>query len=182
MYFELIINIETDFGIKRPDDMPEELIFITGSKITLPVTDPMVFTTKAESGDTIPDYWDGGVPIMSERFVKLIEDAGVDNIEKFPAIVKSINDSTIWSGYYAINIIGMVKCADLNKSTYTEIFPDNYDFEELAIVASKAHGALLFRLQESPSTIIIHKSVGKHILKNDPDEELIGWDVKEIIQ
>lgn len=74
------------------------------------------------------------------------------------------------------------QCADLAASDYTEIFDGLYDFDELAIDSAKTNEALLFRLQESPSTMIMHKSIGKYLMQNDPDQQLNGWDVEEIIQ
>lgn len=182
MYFELTIDTFFDCSIERPDGLPSTLCLIDGTAITDTVDNPFVFKTKATEGEILPDFWANGFPAMSERFVTLLEEAGVDNLQKFPAIVKSEIDDTVWDNYYLVNILDLISCADLPNSDYTETFPGNYDFDDLAINAEKAKGALLFRLQESPSMIIIHKTVGKYIMENDPDEELKGWDVKEIIQ
>lgn len=184
MYFELTIDILSDFGIDRPDaaELPLLVSFISGSFITESIDTPMVFATNATASDQVPDFWGEGMPIMSKRFLALLEEAGVDNLQTFPAVVKSKVNGDVWEGYFAVNILGLIQCADLGKSTYTEIFPGSFEFDELAIDASLAKDALLFRLQESPSTIIMHKSVGKHLRRSDPDGLLTGWDVKVIIQ
>ena len=182
MYYELTEDILFDFGIREPNGMPYDISFLCGVPIDQPLEDPIVFTTKATKGDTIPDFWNTAMPAVSQRFVDLWEGAGVDNLQKFPAIVKSINDGTVWDGYYAVNILGIVKCADLSLSEYDEIFPGNYSFDTLAIDASLAKGLLIFRLHESPSTILIHKSVGKYIGQQDPNRELKGWAAKKVIQ
>lgn len=182
MYFELTIDILTDFGINRPDDLPTSLCLINGTKISDPIDAPFIFKTSAKKDDILPDFWGNGFPAMSKRFVTLLNEAGVDNLQTFPALVKSETDGTVWDNYFLVNILGLIQCADLSHSVYTEIFPGNYDFEELAIDTEKAQGCLLFRLEESPNTIIIHKSVGKYIMENDPDDDIKGWDVKEISQ
>lgn len=182
MYFQLTIDILYDFGIDEPKDLPMELDFINGSLITVPVANPLVFTTNAVAGDIPPDFWGEGMPAMSKRFVTLLEGAGVDNIQKFPAIVRSEEDETVWNDYFAVNILGMIKCVDFSKSKYTEIFPGHYDFDVIAIDAEKAKGALLFRLQENPGIILIHKSVGKYIGEKDKNRELVGWKAKKVIQ
>lgn len=182
MYFELTIDILFDCAIKKPDELPSTLSLIDGTTINESIDNPFVFKTKATEGDILPDFWGSSFPAMSEKFVTLLEEAGVDNLQKFPAVVKSEIDGTVWDNYFLVNILDLIECADLSNSDYDEIFPGNYDFDDLAIDAEKAEGALLFRLQESPSTIIIHKTVGKYIMENDPDEELVGWDVKEIKQ
>jgi len=178
MYFELTIDILTDFGINRPDDLPASLCLINGSTINDPIDNPFVFQTKAAKGDIPPDFWGNSFPAMSGRFIALLEEAGVNNLQKFPAVVKSEIDGTVWDDYFLVNILDSIQCADLSKSIYTEIFPGNYDFEDLAIDSEKIKDTLLFRLEESPSKIIIHKSVGKYIMENDPDEIIKGWDVK----
>lgn len=182
MYFQLTIDKFYDFGIEEPKDLPLELDFSNGSLITEAIQEHIVFSTNASKGDQLPDFWDSSIPAVSKRFVELLEGAGVNNIQKFPAIVKSEEDETIWDGYFAVNILGVIACADLNKSDYTEIFPGSYSFNELAIDARKANGALLFRLEEDPSIILIHKSVGKYIAQMDPDDTLVGWDAVEVIQ
>ena len=182
MYFQLSINIIYDFGIHEPKNMPLEPDFMNGSSIEMSTETPMVFTTNASSGDKLPDFWDSGIPVMSAEFVKLVEGAGVDNIQKFPIVVKSDKDNTIWENYFAINIIGLVKCVDFDKSEYIEVFPGSFEFDTLAINAEDAKGYLLFRLQEDPSTILIHKSVGKYIGEHDPERKLVGWSARKVIQ
>jgi len=182
MYFELTVDILSNFSIEEPAGLPLKLDFMTGSIITVPIEKPIVFTTNAAAGNPVPDYWDSGIPVMSARFVKLLEEAGVSNIQKFPALVKSEEDGTVRDNYFAVNIIGIFQCVDFDKSDYTETFPGHYIFEQLAIGPGIPKGELLFRLYENPGTIIIDKCVGKHIMLNDPDETLTGWDVRDVIQ
>jgi hypothetical protein len=183
MYFELTVDpFFEGFSIDRPDDIPWDLTLINGSSITHEIEIPFEFKTNAVVGDVLPDFWSRGFPAMSKRFVSILEASGVDNLQKFPAVVKSEKDGTLWEGYYLVNILGLIQCADLSRSKYTEIFPGSFKFDELAIDAEKTKGALLFRLQECPYMILIHKSVGKHIMLSDPDETLVGWDVNEIVQ
>jgi hypothetical protein len=142
----------------------------------------MVFTTNAKAGETRRDFLDSEFPIMSKRFLELFQGAGVDNLQTFPIIIKSEGDGTIWKDYFGVNVLGVIACADLSKSTYDEIMPDHYIFDELAIDAKKAKGALLFRLQEDSTSIIMDGSVGKYIMSKDPDDTMTGWDADEIIQ
>jgi len=184
MYFTLVNNIklESDITIQEPKNLPVELDFIGGNIIDIPVDNPMVYTTNAKAGDTLRDFLKGSFTIMSKRFLNLLKEGGADNLQVFPAIIKSDVDGTIWDDYFGVNIIGLISCADLSKSTYSEIMPGHYRFKELAINAEKAHGALLFRLKEHSPTIIIHRSVGRYIKEHDPDKTLLGWSVGKIIQ
>lgn len=182
MYFELTIDPFFDYGISPADYPPWDITFVGGSVITEEIDDPFVFRTNAERAEQLPDFWSAGYPAMSKRFVELLEGAGVDNLQKFPAVVESEVNGTVWDDYLLVNILDVIECADLERSTYTEIFPGGYSFDTLAIHAEKADGTLLFRLEESASTILIHKRVGTHIGDMDPDRELQGWEAKEVIQ
>lgn len=182
MYFQLIRDKFFEVGIVKSEDLPLESSFITGSAITQVADTPWVFMTNASTRESLPDFSGGSIPVMSQRLLSLFAQAGVDNLQKFPILVKSEVNEAVWDGYFAVNVLGMIQCADLSKSEYDEICPDLYDFDVLAIDANQTKGALLFRLQESPSRLIMHKSVGKYIMENDPGNTLTGWDVEEIIQ
>lgn len=184
MYLILKNNIflEPEIGLREPKNLPKGLAFIHGQMITMPVENPMVLTTNAKAGDTMIDFQDGSFPVMSKRFLDLIKASGVDNLQTFPVIIKSEKDDTIWENYFIVNILGMIACADLSRSNYHEIMPGFYSFNELAIHAEKANDTLLFRLQEDPTTIIMHRSVGQYIKSQDPDKTLVGWTVAKIIQ
>ncbi len=184
MYFILVNDIRSDFDftLNEPKNLPREVNFIRGSMITYELDTPLVYTTNAKSGDLLVDFSRGSITLMSKRFLDILKGAGVDNLQVFPAIVKNEEDGTTWDNYFAVNVLGMISCADLSKSKYTEIMPGHYRFKELAINAEKAKGALLFRLQEHSPTIIVHRSVLKQIVDNDPEETLSGWEADDIIQ
>lgn len=182
MYFQLKRDKFTDIGVVEPEVLPLNLSFIRGSVITVPVDPALIFTTNAVTQDSLPDFSGGSIPVMSQRFLTLLAQAGVDSLQTFPILIKSEIDGNIWYGFFAVNILGLIQCADLSKSDYGEISHGLYDFDVLAIDAAKVNGALFFRLQESPLMIIMHKSVGKYLMENDPSQLLTGWDVEEIVQ
>lgn len=184
MYYILKNNILSNFNstLKEPNNLPREVNFISGSKINENLDTPLEFTTNAKASDAMVDFSRGNVTLMSKKFVQLLHNAGVDNLQVFPAIVKSEEDGTVWDNYFAVNVLGIISCANLSKSTYSEIMHGHYSFDELAIDTEKTKNALLFRLQEHSPTIIIHQSVGRYIKSQDPDKTLIGWSVGKIIQ
>ncbi len=184
MYYILTNDISSDFDstLNEPKSFPREVSFISGFIIANQIEEPLVFTTNAKSGDTMVDFSRGSVTLMSKRFLELLLKSGVDNLQVFPAIIKSEKDGTVWKDYFAVNVLGMISCADLSKSAYSEIMPGHYRFQELAIDAEKAEDALLFWLQEHSPSIIVHKSVLKTIVDSDPEETLLGWEADDIIQ
>ena len=184
MYYIIKNNILSDFEstLNEPKNFPREVNFISGKVITEEIETPLVYTTNAKNGDTMLDFSKGSVTLMSKRFLEILQGAGVDNLQVFPAIVKSEEDESVWNDYFAVNILGMISCADLSKSTYDEIMPGHYIFDELAIFPEKTNGALLFRLQEHSPTIIMHRDIGVYIKSQDPHKTLLGWTVEKIIQ
>ena len=184
MYYSLINNIryESNIVIREPNNLPAEVSFISGKVITIPIKTPLEFTTNAVQGDKIRDFLRGSITLASKRFLDILQGAGVDNLQVFPVVIKSEKDKTTWDNYYAVNVLGAISCADLERSEYDEIMPGHYIFDELAIDAAKAKGALLFRLHEHTPTILMHFNVGKYISSQDPDKTLLGWSVKKAIQ
>ena len=73
-------------------------------------------------------------------------------------------DGVISTDYSAVNIVGVLKCADLSKSDCEDIGGIGMiavSFRKLVIDESAARGQLLFRLAESVSSIIVHEQIHK---------------------
>ena len=183
MYYSLINNMryESHVVINDPKGLPIALSFMSGSAISIELDNPLVFTTNAVKGDEIRDFLKGAITLVSKRFLDILTGV-VDNLQVFPAVIKSEVDETVWEDYFVVNILGIIACADLANSEYDEIMGGHYIFDELAIDATKTKGALLFRLQEHTPTIMMHFDVGRHIALQDPDKTLKGWSVKKAIQ
>ena len=79
------------------------------------------------------------------------------------------------------NTVGVIACADLGRSKYQAIMHGMAVFEELAIDLNRAKGALLFRLAEDRSRVIIHNSVCNYLLDNDPSPETEGYDWDKLV-
>lgn len=190
MYFELKNDILRDFGLepkqaRRGTLSQEEPRFDTGKPIDISrIKSPKVFITNGGKDDPqihfLTTYEDDLV--MSAHMLSIFEKAGVHNFQKVEAIIESTKDNTVWDSYYVVNIIGLVACIDFEKSDYQKTAWGTYYFDQLAINPEKIKDELLFRPEESPDIIIMHKSVGKMIKENDPDETLKWWDVAQIIQ
>jgi hypothetical protein len=90
----------------------------------------------------------------------------VDNLQLYQARLRGPESQRVFDDFYVVNVVGAVSCADLSKSEY-EPPPGrptiSVAFEKLVIDESKTRGALLFRLAESLSTIIVHEGVKRHL-------------------
>ena len=184
MYF--ILQNDRDYEsavrINDPEGLPVDFDLMSGAAMSTQVVTPLVYTTNASKDDQICDFMDSSFPLMSDRFLELVKKAGVNNLQVYPAVLKSLTDGSVWNNYFGVNILGLVSCADLSRSTYSELMPRHYAFDELAIDVSKIDGAKLFRLAEHTQTIVVHGDICQYIVDNDPDFKLKGWTVGEIIQ
>lgn len=147
--------------------------WIKGQLIDAPVPQPLQFTVEPDEDDREPDepgvllemYQDSYV-LMTDRLVDALRAAGVDNLQLFDAVISDPRTGSVASNYKVVNVVGVVACADLGRSTYTATGTPLIDvsFDSLVIDEKRAGGLLLFRLAESLSAIIVHERVKRHLL------------------
>ncbi len=168
-----------DYGVITNPQLPDFVSFIKGALIreTLPV--PLVFEVSHPVRAAVPHLLGNAIPLMSDYLVKTLRAAGVDNLQVFPAILKS-KAGEQWEGWWAVNTLGLVAAADLEKSEYDTLMKGAAGgvevpllaFTKLVLVAAKTHDFSLFRLAESPSTLLIHDRLNKYLDSHDPPD---GW-------
>ncbi len=112
-----------------------------------------------------PEYDDINACVMSERLANALTNAGVDNIDYYPAILTNKESGQTYS-YLAYNIIGLVSAVDFDAS-HTRVYDNkpviNVSIYDLVLDEQKIQDHLLFRLAESSNTIIVHESVKQSI-------------------
>ncbi|MFK8017515.1 MAG: hypothetical protein AB8G17_18980 [Gammaproteobacteria bacterium] len=102
------------------------------------------------------------VLLFREDMLKALGKAGVDNLELYPAELTDPTSGDTFSDYKAVNILGLVACADLGKSDWQAPSGSaiiDVDFDSLVIDENKTRGLTLFRLAECVSAIMVHESV-----------------------
>jgi hypothetical protein len=112
-------------------------------------------------------YWNP-IPLFSRRLVDALRDSGVDNLQTFATRLGTTFGTNPPSAehYLAVNIVGTVSAADLNKS---ELNPDvaertiSADFYSLTVDEAKARGFLMFRLLENISAVLVHERVKEQV-------------------
>lgn len=111
------------------------------------------------------DFHDSNVPLMSKRLKEAIESAGVDNINFYPVTVRNTETGETYE-YFAFNLIGLMSVIDYGKSdvsSHDGDFIGDSQIRTLAIDESKTRLALMFRLKEKFSVILIHRVVKEAI-------------------
>lgn len=170
--------LETDYSVKptayRTSSLTDEFMFqpsrwITGQLMDNP-EEPIKVEFWKNGGNGLAEILLDSIPLFSKALVEALQRAGVDNLQTFPVTLVERNGLKIDQEYYAVNIIGCIKCADMNRSEYTDITGQGVfavNFRKLVIDEEKAQGQSLFRLAESLSSIIIHEKVKEELDKQN---------------
>jgi hypothetical protein len=135
----------------------------TGEVIAERVPTPLVYTLDADYvGQPKAMYYEEAIPVMRDDVAQALRSAGVDNIQYFDAELRDPSTSKRHTNYKAYNVVGLVACADMEASTLmgtSDSAMGDVDFESLTIDETRTGGALLFRLAENVSAVVVHECV-----------------------
>lgn len=115
----------------------------------------------------MPEFFNKSPPLVREDLLKVMIDEGVTNLQVYPAELHDPEDGSVRHEYKAINILGLVKAADLKKSRHTVhdgIPLIDVSFDRLVVDEAKTHGLLMFRLAENYTTILVHERLKQRII------------------
>jgi hypothetical protein len=141
--------------------------WLSGERLKPGIPEPLEFKLEpTKKAGVMREFYDSRMPLMREDLVEALREAGVDNLEVFDATLHDPTRGTTYTNYKAVNIVGAIACLDREKA---KVIPgmdsDMIDMglESAPIDESKAGGALLFRLAENVSMILVHEKVKKHL-------------------
>jgi hypothetical protein len=142
-----------------------------GERWAVDVPSNLVFQIEEDDEGVMLPFFNDVVPLMRVDLLKALREAGVDNIDDYPAIIRETRSGREYRDYRVVNIIGAVRAADLAAS---DVEPSGFDgsfdidafFNTLKLDESAAQGLLLFRLAESVGTILVHAKVREHVEKS----------------
>lgn len=109
-----------------------------------------------------------GCYFFRDDLIAAFEALGINNLDKYPVSITDPDNGIVYTNYKAVNIIGAVSAADMNKSRYElkdSIPLVNVAFDELVLKENEIQDLLIFRLAESLTTILVHESVRDCLLK-----------------
>jgi len=138
--------------------------WIRGRPLKTP-TAPIRVELWSRGGNGMAEVFLDSIPVFRDDLVAILIEAGVDNLQAFPAVLVDPSGKEI-DGYKAVNIVGLVKCADLSKSQYDDITGTGLmamGFRKLVIDEAAAAGHAFFRLAEAVASIIVHDQLKTRI-------------------
>jgi hypothetical protein len=147
--------------------------FTLGERIAVQVPDPLRFSLAPlnlnanDMGPDMPEYMKGSIPLFRDDLVKAMRDGGVDNLDLYNAVIIDPDGGTQHTNYKAVNIIGAIAAADMAKSDaviHTGGPFIDVDFYTLVLDEKRAGDALIFRLAEATSAILVHERLRDHLL------------------
>jgi hypothetical protein len=130
-----------------------------------PPTEAIELQTKMDSKAPeriYPELAWNPLPLMSRRLVEALQDSGVDNLQVYETKLANPQGRTPANHYLAVNIVGLVAAADMaNSETNPAVTAKkiSMDFHSLAVDPAKTRDALMFRLAENVSAVLVHERV-----------------------
>ena len=173
MYY--VIDYLTNPSAADPDEGPfleihEEDIDIegaqawqTGSKFEETIATPISIEATQHDGFQGPphDFFDGAISFMSPRLLKVLQDAGVDNFDLYPAIItyRGTNEK---HNVFAFNLLGLVSAVDVeasNLQSHDGDFKMDTSIRGFTVDLDKARNQGMFRLAENCMTVVVQKRI-----------------------
>lgn len=114
-------------------------------------------------------FHDAYMCLATPEIVSAMRSRGVNNIDAYPALLRDTATGAEFE-YFAVNIIGIMKVADLDESEWTNLDGDakmDTIFEKLVVKEDEIRGIDIFRLYEDTGTILISERV-KRALEHIP--------------
>lgn len=161
MYFRMHWKVvPPDRSLAHTGTCPDlEVPWTMGVKFNKPLPEPIVCALNPAGGRRMRDLFLTDIPLFSDRLLSLLRECGVDNIDVYRAEIRS-PEGERYENYKAVNILGLVSCADLRHSAYLEeTRPPMIAFQRLVLDESRAGGLPLFRLAEDSLFILVSEKV-----------------------
>lgn len=181
-YYRLDTNLENlKVYISKSSHRNRKYALNRGRVLSVDPDPPFLFDVECENelepGQPIeiPAY-DSAGPIFDRRLIEVIQKAGVDNLEVFPAVLKiEATGEELRDSHLAVNIIGLVSCADMDESEAEPIAGSHF-FLKLKIDPEQTRDLLMFRVAEQPLEIVVHEKVAQAI----KDGNFLGIVLEEV--
>jgi hypothetical protein len=141
-----------------------------GDRWRVEVPANLVFEIDEDDEGTMVPFFNNGIPLMRADLLDALREAGVDNIDDYPALIRETRTGRQYDDYRIVNIVGAVRAADMAGS---DVKASSFDdtpmisafFRRLQLDEAAADGLLFFRLAEKVSAILIHAKVREHLAR-----------------
>lgn len=166
----------------------EDVDWWNGAVITEAVPNPLEFTLKyyAPHSPAEDQYMGACIetnpPVWRDDFIAALKELGIYNFDCYEVAIHDPDDGSIHSNYKAVNVLGLIAAADMDKSVATVhdgIPLIDVDFDELVVDETKTKNIQLFRLAESSNAILVHERLRDALLEKGFGSDIAFYDLGE---
>jgi hypothetical protein len=161
-YFVILTNSNERMLLVGVPLGPSDTSWTMGRRFSGSPTQPVpIESVEGYEEEGLPQF-ENVPPVMSNAVHEALLKAGVDNIDAYDAVLRSEDNSIEHAGFKAYNLIGLVSATDIRRTAFAPSNPSraiDASFDSLMIDPAKTGGALMFRLAENTSTILVHRRV-----------------------
>jgi len=164
-YFVMLAAVnDRTASVSDPDDLPRRAqVWITGARLPVEVPRPIEYLIEDDDEGEMGAFIETSAPLMSRELLDALSAAGVDNLEVHDAIVTEAATGREYRDYCAVNIVGLLAAGDPTRTVSESIDGLGTWIHRFAMNETAARGALMFRLREGPSKVMVHRSVKEAI-------------------
>jgi hypothetical protein len=171
------VKITSPLGLANHEEgYPTSLL--EGVPVTVPTPPVFAFDIKRKEGEKPRHFIRGQrILVISRLFLDALKQAGVDNFEVWPAILRDPETGEEWKDYFAFNEIGLLDVVDMDASEYDTIMkgsdtiPPVVEFDEIVLNAKKTKGKKMFRVPQDTNLLFISGEVRATLVKLSPSEK-----------
>jgi hypothetical protein len=149
-----------DPSLSNTGDCPDLGVSWTmGARFARALPEPIVCSLNPKRGPKLRDLYLVDIPLFSGRLLEALRGAGVANLDSYAAELRSPSGE-MHRGYFAVNVIGIVACAEMSRSEAVPGLPAPLiEFTRLVVDSGKAHGRDFFRLGENSLYILMSERI-----------------------
>jgi hypothetical protein len=146
----------------------DEISWCIGRPFKAKPSEPIPIVLDPTHSDRLLPYYDVDAIIITRPVMQALLDSGVQNLDIYSARISHPESGFETTDYVAANLIGLVSAVDLKKSNVVGGSSDlrlDTDLDGFVVDPARVRGALMFRLAENTSAVLVHESLRKPLDK-----------------
>jgi hypothetical protein len=172
-------DIYAEVGISSDPPEVEDGMFLRGQPLSQAMPEVLDFAVTHTPERPPRHFLELTIPVWSSQLHAAVSAGGAHNIDAYPATLRNTKKRLQWGGYFAVNIVGLLACAEMSISEFEVITerPSGVPyakFDRLVLDSSLIKGVHIFRLAQDPGLLIITDHIVDALKRAAPTD---GWGI-----